>query len=816
MKCSQHTSKHRASALRTLIFSIVSGGLIAAGVIAAPMLAPGSAGDTTADGVAGQLDFFNNAADLIDGRGFNFGYYSNAYGDVTIDVSVTPNRVYVADHNNHRVLGWQDAAAFASHAAADIVIGQANFTATSCNRNGPANAATLCYPAGVAVDKVGNLYVSDNNNHRVLFYTQPFAAGVNANQSASGVFGQYDSFTDTACNNSGIDATTLCYPYGLALDAGDNLYVADFNNHRVLVYRTPQAITASPGSGDTTADQVLGQNGDFLSNTPNISGINALGLYHPLDVALDTAGNLYVADQHNHRVLQFNKPLSSGDVKADRVFGQPNMASNTANWEGVVGKKGLYYPYSVAVNGAGSRLFIADTYNHRVLVHTNPTRDTVADQVLGQFGKFTDAVCNNDKAGTLPPVNDKSLCYPSGLALDGPGNLHVVDSHNNRVTQYQAPVISATPATGVLGQSLLTTGNANALDERGFNGPDGVAVDRSVSPNRVYVADFRNHRVLAWSNMADFLQQAPANLVFGQPNAFVNACNQGLSAPAADTLCYPEGVAVDAAGNLFVADPGNHRVLRYDAPFANDTKADQVFGQNGGMTTSYCNWNGVTADSLCNPIGVAVDGAGNLYIGDYYNHRVLAYLAPLTDTSADKVFGQANKMGSNTCNLGGSIISRGSLCYPQGVATDATGNLYIADYYNHRVLEYNTPLVNDTLADKVFGQSNSFTTNECNKAGKLSANTLCHPYYITVDGPGNLYVSDYDNNRVLRYDMPLVEGGNTVADRVFGQGNLFNRNGVKGLSPNSLNGPGGLAIDEAANLFIADYNNHRVLQFLAP
>lgn len=201
MKCSQLTSKQRASALRTLIFSIVSGGLIAAGVIAAPMLAPGSPGDTTADGVAGQLDFFHSAADLIDGRGFNLGYYDGYAVDMTIDASVTPNRVYVADRFNNRVLGWQDAAAFASHVAADIVIGQANFTATSCNRNGPADAATLCSPAGVAVDKVGNLYVSDVSNNRVLFYTQPFAAGVNANLPASGVFGQYDSFTDTACNN---------------------------------------------------------------------------------------------------------------------------------------------------------------------------------------------------------------------------------------------------------------------------------------------------------------------------------------------------------------------------------------------------------------------------------------------------------------------------------------------------------------------------------------------------------------------------------------------------------------------------------------
>jgi sugar lactone lactonase YvrE len=213
---------------------------------------------------------------------------------------------------------------------------------------------------------------------------------------------------------------------------------------------------------------------------------------------------------------------------------------------------------------------------------------------------------------------------------------------------------------------------------------------------------------------------------------------------------------------------------------------------------------------------VAIDGSGNLYIGDFGNHRVLAFLAPLTDTSADKVFGQANKMGSNTCNLGGAIISRSSLCNPTSVGTDSAGNLYVADYGNHRVLAYNTPLVSDTSADKVFGQSNSFTTADCNKIGKVNANTLCYPYFLAVNTLGDLYVSDYSNNRVLKFNTPLVAGGNTTADRVFGQGNLFNQNSVKALSPNSLNGPAGIAIDGAGSLFIADQNNNRVLQFLAP
>ncbi|MFM8445377.1 MAG: NHL repeat-containing protein [Methylococcus sp.] len=816
MKTPIKTTPNRwASSLCTAAIVVTCAGVMPTQGLAAPLLAPGFPGDTTADAVAGQLDFVHNDVNLIDGRGLNT-QWSNQ-GGVAIDVSVTPNRVYVSDHNNHRVLGWADVAAFASHAAADLVIGQADFASHDCNRGGT-NAASLCYPNGLAVDKLGNLYVADQYNHRVLFYTRPFAASVKAGLAASGVFGQYDSFTQNACNNNvGPDATTLCNPMGIALDTGQNLYVADHSNQRILVYRTPQAITSAAGSGDTTADQVLGQLGSFMTAIPNVKGVvDADGLNTPSDVALDNAGNLYVADHSNSRVLKYNKPLSSGNTTADQVFGQPDMASNTPNYEGSVTRRGLYYPFGVAVNGAGSRLFISDRNNHRVLIHTNPGADTAADQVIGQNGSFTTGNCNMDN-----PVSAKSLCYPTGIALDGPGSLHVTDTANNRVTKYKATVTSATPATGVLGQDQYTSNSVNSLDGRGFYGPTSIAIDRSVSPSRVYLAEYTNHRVLGWSDLAAFMAKAPATVVIGQPNFFANACNQNLS-PSAKTLCNPWGVAVDTAGNLFVSDHGNHRVLRYRTPFTSDKVADNVFGQRGEFTTQYCNGADgvVSADTLCNPEGVAVDGTGNLYIADYNNHRVLAYQAPLSDTTADKVLGQDGKMDSNSCNLGGAV-SNATLCGPTGVSTDVAGNLFVADHVNHRVLEYNTPLSTDASADKVFGQSNNFTTAACNTNDEfgnvvVSAKTLCNPLIPNVDVEGNLWVTDYGNCRALKYNTPLAAGGNTTADKVFGQGNRFNQSGCKAISPNSLYNPVGIAIDEAANVFIVDHSNQRVLQFLTP
>ncbi len=126
------------------------------GIIFAPATTvPGSQGDTTADLVLGQFDFAHNAPNLVDGFGLWMNLAGGDYnGDVAIDKSVSPNRLWVADTENNRVLGWSSLAAFSSHAPANIVIGQPDFTSNSCNEGG-VSAASLCAPTGVAVDARG-------------------------------------------------------------------------------------------------------------------------------------------------------------------------------------------------------------------------------------------------------------------------------------------------------------------------------------------------------------------------------------------------------------------------------------------------------------------------------------------------------------------------------------------------------------------------------------------------------------------------------------------------------------------------------------
>lgn len=364
--------------------------------------------------------------------------------------------------------------------------------------------------------------------------------------------------------------------------------------------------------------------------------------------------------------------------------------------------------------------------------------DTAADRVFGQ-PDFTHNVVNN---GGLSAI---SLYANAGVALDAQGNLYVADTNNNRVLQYNAPLSAGATADRVFGQPDFThsTANNGGISANSLVAPNGVALD---AQGNLYVADSGNNRVLVYD--APLSLGATADHVFGQPDFTHNSSNNG--GISANSLSFPASVALDAQGNLYVADGGNSRVLEYDAPLTTDRTAERVFGQPD-FTHSTVNNGGVSATSLYAPSGVALDAQGNLYVGDTNNHRVLEYNAPLTtDPTADHVFGQPD-MDSNTINNGG--LSAASLHSPRGVAVDALGNLYVADHTNNRVLKYNTPRSAGTTADRVFGQPD-FTHNTANNGG-ISASSLSTTSGVALDAQGNLYVADYGNSRVLQYDWVL-------------------------------------------------------------
>jgi len=771
-------------------------------IIAAALATVSIAGDGTADLVLGQANFTYNAANFPSARKLN------APQGVAIDVN---GNLYVADVNNSRVLGWKDGTAFANGSAADLVIGQPDFNSTACNSGG-VSGSSLCSPYAVAVDLSGNLYVADQGNNRVLEYNTPFAGSFPpAGGSANMVFGQTDNLTSNTTNQ--VSAFSLNSPWGVAVDASGNLYIADTINNRVLEYNTP------PTYG-TTAHMVFGQGDSFTSNYGNNGGVSANSLYLPAGVAVDASGDLYVADHLNSRVLEYNTPLTYGTT-ANMVFGQNGSFTSYYANNGGVSASSLNFPSGVAVDSSGD-LYVADALNNRVLEYNTPLTSSTANAVFGQGGSSTSSTAN------YGGLSASSLNYPFGVALDASGNLYVADTSNNRVLEYDTPLAPNTTADVVLGQPDFPYNQANFPDQYSLHNPFAVTIDASATPTHLYVADETNSRVLGWNDVTTFANGSPADLVIGQPDFNSTACNTTDGA-SGSSLCYPYGITVDSSGNLYVADNSNSRVLEYTAPFAGcggsfpcvEGSANLVFGQ-GGSTSTGCNsdtGSTPTAIDLCYPYGVAVDANnGHLYVADGGNNRVLEYNTPLTSSTANLVFGQGVSFTSNYENNGG--VSANSLYLPVGVAVDSSSNLYVADYSNSRVLEYNAPLTNGASANAVFGQGNIFTSTGCNSDtddGTPTAIDLCDPYGVAVDSSGHLYVADTSNNRVLEYNTPLTS---STANHVFGQDDSFTSShpnlGATSASATSLYSPSGVALDSSGNLYVADTSNNRVLEYKNP
>ena len=329
----------------------------------------------------------------------------------------------------------------------------------------------------------------------------------------------------------------------------------------------------------------------------------------------------------------------------------------------------------------------------------------------------------------------------------------------------------------VLGQNDFTHSGNNILDGYSINASGGygllpgqIAIDHSVTPNRVYVADVSNNRVLGWSTTTAFTTGQAASIVFGQPDFLSNGCDDGLGASdvsgiGPDSLCAPGGVAVDSAGDVFIADSTNGRVLMFNDPFASCAAfpcvaqpASLVFGQGPVGNEFYvgnfrsiggCDGdnNTATADCLSNPQGIALDSHGNLYVVDQQNSRVLVYDAPLgpNKVTAQQVFGQSNFTNHN------SGPPPTGLSLPASVAVDSNDNVYIS---NGDVLEYNESAnpPNNFTANHVFGIDSTGTNiTGAPNCSSATATKLCTAAQVAFDAHNNVYVADSGNNRVVVY-----------------------------------------------------------------
>ena len=646
-----------------------------------------------------------------------------------IAVDPTTGNLYVADTGNNRILRFVSPFANLNSVEPDAVYGQAGFsTATAATTNNG-----LKQPEGVAFDAAGNLWIADTGNHRVVRY--PASVLNSSTQPAADlVIGQKDFVSGSANAGGQVSASGFDTPVELAFDAQNNLYVADFNNTRILRFGAPLS-----SSGAATA--VWGESNFASRGVPQQATSSSLG--GPVGVSVDNSGNLYVAVPHDNRVLVFPTGTTTG-ASAKSVFGQTDFTTTTANTGSspLASPGSLSQPTDVKTDSSGN-VFICDSGNNRVLEFPAGTKSAV--RVWGQ----SDFVSNGPNQ-----IKPGSISYPYKMAIDysaAPFALYVSDTANNRVLVWKDSVGFRTgdPADLVIGQPNLRTAAANVDSQGGANptqtslsAPEGIAVNPS--NGTLYVADRGNNRVLRYPRPVAQSGRITPDAVIGQLD-FTSALSALVNA---SSLNGPSGVAIGPNGDLFVADSGNNRVLEYAAGAGNSASAIRVYGQPSMMASVKPSQ--VSAQTLSSPQGIAVDQGSNLYVTDTGANRVLIFpntpSAPLSGMPATFVLGPGNF----------GAASGGIFKTPTDVAVDSAGNIYVSDQGNNRVLIFQSlvflPLSGGTANGVVGQQSASGTGADWDSTdGLATADGLYAPAGIYVDRQDTLYVGDAGNNRVLQF-----------------------------------------------------------------
>jgi uncharacterized repeat protein (TIGR01451 family) len=589
--------------------------------------------------------------------------------------------------------------------------------------NGPALNAQLNAPNGVAVDSLGNVYIADSNNDSIRKVS---TSGVITTVAGSGMWG-YSGDTGPAI------AAQFAYPTGVAVDSAGNLYIADTYNYRIRQVNAAGVIATVAGNG------TYGYSGDA---GPAISA----ELGYVFNVAVDAGGNLYVADENNNRVRKVD---TSGTITTFAGTGTCCYSGDG----GPATSARLAYPYGVALDTAGN-LYIADTDDSRIrMVNAAGKITTVAGN--GVFGSSGD--------GGAP--TSAQLADPQGVAADSSGNLYIADTGGARIRKVAGGIITTLAGGAINDGGMAVFGF--------FNQPSGVARDNA---GNTYIADTGNDRVRKVTAAGAITTVAGT----GAPGF----AGDGGAATAA-RLYAPQGLALDAAGNLYIADTSNYRVRKLDGAGNISTVAG-----NGSCCSTTGDGAAATGARIGQPYGLAVDSAGDLYISDINNNVI-------RKVNASGIITTVAGAGSYGYSGDGGPATRAKLDGPYGLAVDAAGSLYIADRYNNRVRKVDGSGNISTVAGDgtcCFGGDGGPATNA----------ELCSPTGLAVDAAGNLYIADSCNERIRRVDT-----GGTITT-LAGNGS-YGYSGDGGLATGAaFRSPDGISMDAAGNMAVTDQGDNAI------
>jgi hypothetical protein len=635
--------------------------------------------------------------------------------------------------------------------------------------DGPGYAARFSYPSGVAEDGSGNVYVADTGNNTIRKITPGGVVTTLAGLARSG--GSADG-TGSAARFHG--------PSGVAVDGAGNVYVGDTGNNTIRkitpdgVVTTLAGLAGSHGSTDGTG--------------------SAARFYNPSGVAVDGAGNVYVADAYNNTIrmitpgavvttlagLAGNHGSADGTGSAARFYNPSGVAVDRAGYvyvadygnstireitpfrvvrtlAGLAGSQGsddgtnsaarFDEPSGVAVDGAGN-VYVADTFNYIIRKITPGGMVTTLAGTAGFSGSA-------DGTGTSSYFDD-----PSSVAVDGSGNVYVADSVNNTIRKITSGGV-VTTAAGL----TTSVGSADGTNSAArFNNPGDVAVDAS---GNVYVADTGN------ATIRKITPSGVVTTLAGLARSGGSADGTGNSA----RFNMPYGVAVDGAGNVYVADTGNDKIRKITPGGVVTTLAGGSVGSADGT--------GSAAQFSSDTRSVAVDGAGNVYVADTGNYTIRKI------TPGGVVTTLAGLAGSSGIADGTGSAAR--FFAPNGVAADAAGNVYVADTYTIRRVTHGGVVT--TLAGLAGAVGGADGTNSAARFNNCQG--------VAVDGSGNVYVADTGNDTIRK----IAPGGVVTTQGGFaGQPGSDDGTGGDAL----FNTPAGVAVDGSGNLYVADTANQTI------
>jgi sugar lactone lactonase YvrE len=659
-----------------------------------------------------------------DGQGTSAQFYFPS--GVAVDAN---GNVYVADEANNKIRKITPAGTVTTLAG----------SGTNGDNDGPGTSAEFYNPSGVAVDANGNVYVADTWNSKIRKITPD---GNVTTFAGSGILGHVDGPVSSAQFN---------FPSGVAIDTNGDIYVADSGNHKIRKITSNGTVNTLAGSGTQ----------GYIDGSASSAQFS-----YPTGVAVDINGNVYVADYYNStiRVIASNGTVTSlaGNGTAGSIDGQGPSAQ-------------FALPSEVTVDLNGN-VYVADSGNNKI-------------RMIAPNGNVTTFAGSDTRGYIDGSASSAQFSAPYGVALDVNGNLYIADKNNHKIRIINKVNYSISPnlpnglsfdtATGIISgiPTAISPSITYTITSGNASGTSSTTVTFSTTyelPNTSYPTAVSDYCVTNPISIAP-TETAGNPVSIELVSTLAGSTSGDLDGPGASAqFANPYGTAVDASGNVYVADYNNHKIRKITPDGTVSTLAGSTSGDLDGPGTSA---------QFKTPYGIAVDASGIVYVTDS-NQKIKKIATDGTVTTL---------AGNGTAGFTDGPGSSAQFNAPIGVAVDASSNVYVADYNNHKIRKIATDGTVTTLAGSgVAGSVDGI-------GGSAQFN---YPIGIAVDASGTIYVTDQGNNKIRK-----IAPDGTVTTWA-GDGNSGSTDGP-GASA-QFKDPVGIAVDASGNVYVADKGNNKI------